>query len=223
MVDAVRGSLGTGGLTEAMGGSNALGKDAFLKLLVEQIKNQDPLQPKDNSEFVAELAQFSSLEQTMGINERLDLLSIQSQGTANTQVASFVGKLATVRGDVLTRDASGQPSKFKFQLSEPAETVTITINNANGRAVRTLQLGKSDFTSREATWDGMSDEGVKQPAGRYTYTISARGPKGEVITASGEATGVVKSVSFNKGYPELSLEGGIAVPVSDLIKVESSP
>lgn len=223
MVDAVRGSLGTGSLTEAMGGSNALGKDAFLKLLVEQIKNQDPLQPKDNSEFVAELAQFSSLEQTMGINERLDLLSIQSQGTANTQVASFVGKLATVRGDVLTRDASGQPSKFKFQLSEPAETVTITINNANGRAVRTLQLGKSDFTSREASWDGMSDEGVKQPAGRYTYTISARGPKDEVITASGEATGVVKSVSFNKGYPELSLEGGIAVPVSDLIKVESSP
>lgn len=225
MVDGVRtnGSVGTGSLTQAMGGSNALGKEAFLKLLVEQIKNQDPLQPKDNAEFVAELAQFSNLEQTMGINERLDLLSIQSQGAANTQVAGFVGKLATVRGDVITRDASGQPSKFKFQLAQPAEKVTVNIVGPNGRTVRTLELGKSDFTSREAMWNGMSDEGVSQPPGRYTFTITARGPNDEVIAASGEATGVVQSVSFNKGYPELSLEGGIAVPVSDLIKVESPP
>ncbi len=226
MVDGIsstNGSVGAGSLAQAMGGSDALGKEAFLKLLVEQIKNQDPLQPKDNSEFVAVLAQFSSLEQTMGINERLDLLSIQRQGAANTQVAGFVGKMATVRGDVITRDASGQPSKFKFQLAEPAETVLITVSDADGRAVRTLELGKSDFTSRDAMWDGMSDEGVRQPPGRYTFTIKARGPNDEVIAASGEASGIVKSVSFNKGYPELSLEGGIAVPVSDLIKVESPP
>jgi flagellar basal-body rod modification protein FlgD len=94
MVDSIGSStassgVGTSSLSQAMGGNDSLGKDAFLKLLVEQIKNQDPLEPKDNSEFVAQLAQFSSLEQTMGINDRLDRLSVQSQGSANTAVANW--------------------------------------------------------------------------------------------------------------------------------------
>jgi flagellar basal-body rod modification protein FlgD len=225
MVDSVGSStaksgVGTSSLTQAMGGSESLGKDAFLKLLVEQIKNQDPLEPKDNSEFVAQLAQFSNLEQTMGINDRLDLLSVQSQGSANTAVANFVGKKAVVRGDVLTRDASGQPNKIKFQLSGPAETTQVNIVDASGRTVRTLELGKSDAMAREVTWDGMSGEGVKQPAGRYTFTVTARGPNDEVLTYNPEATGIVKSVSFSKGYPELSLDSGVAVPVSDLLRVE---
>ncbi len=225
MVDGVsaNGSVGSASLAQAMGADESLGRDAFLRLLVEQLKNQDPLQPKENSAFVAELAQFSSLEQTMGINDRLDMLSMQNQGLANTQVAALVGKRAVVRGDVLVRDASGQPTKFQFQLASAAETVSVSVVDAQGRSVRQLELGKSDFTTRDVVWDGMSDEGVAQPPGRYTFTVTARGPKGEVIAYSPEAAGVVKAVSFNKGYPELSLEGGLAVPVSDLIKVESSP
>jgi flagellar basal-body rod modification protein FlgD len=225
MVDAVgsNSGVGTASLAQAMGGNDSLGKEAFLKLLVEQIKNQDPLQPKENSEFVAELAQFSSLEQTMGINERLDNLSMQSQGLANSQVASFVGQRATVRGDVTTLDSSGQPAKLAFQLSERAESVTVTVTNADGKVVRTMDLGKSDSTVRSTVWDGMNNDGVRQPAGRYTFTVNARGKEDEVITYSPEATGIVKSVSFNKGYPELTLENGLAVPVSDLIRVESPP
>lgn len=225
MVDAIgsNGSVGTASLAQAMGGDESLGRDAFLRLLVEQLKNQDPLQPKENSEFVAELAQFSSLEQTMGINDRLDMLSIQNQGLANTQVTAFVGKRAVVRGDVLVRDSSGQPTPFQFQLASAADTVNVSVVDSQGRTVRQLELGKSDYTTREVVWDGMSDEGVAQPPGRYTFSVTARGPNNEVISYSPEASGVVESVSFNKGYPELSLEGGLAVPVSDLIRVEASP
>lgn len=225
MVDAIgsNGGVGTASLAQAMGGNDSLGKEAFLKLLVEQIKNQDPLQPKENSEFVAELAQFSSLEQTMGINERLDMLSLQNQGLANSQVASFVGQRATVRGDVTTLDASGQPAKIAFKLSEPAESVKVTVTNAKGDTVRTLELGKADSTVRTTVWDGMNNEGVRQPEGRYTFTVTARGKDDKVITYDPEATGVVESVSFNKGYPELTLVGGLSVPVSDLIRVESPP
>lgn len=227
MVDAIGSSastgVGTSGLAQALGGNDSMGKDAFLKLLVEQIKHQDPLQPTDNAEFVAELAQFTSLEQTMGINDRLDRLSIQSQGSANTAVVGFVGKNAIVRGDVITRDASGQPSKIKFQLSNPAETVKVSVADSNGRTVRELVLNKSDSAVREVMWDGMSSEGVRQPPGRYTFTVTAKGPNDEIISYNPEASGIVKSVSFNKGYPELSLDSGIAVPVSDLIRVESPP
>lgn len=225
MVDAIgaNGSVGTASLSQAMGGDDTLGKDAFLRLLVEQLKNQDPLQPKENSEFVAELAQFSSLEQTTGINDRLDMLSVQSQGLANTQVTSFVGKRVVVRGDVFTRDSGGQPTPFRFQLSGAAETVTVNVIDSHGRSVREMELGKSSSTTRELVWDGMSDEGVAQPPGRYTFSVTARGPNDEIISYNPEASGVVNAVSFNKGYPELSLEGGLAVPVSDLIRVESSP
>jgi flagellar basal-body rod modification protein FlgD len=76
MVDSVGSSTAAaGGFAQALGASKGMGREAFLKLLVAQLKNQDPLKPQDNSAFVAELAQFSSLEQTMGINDRLDLLS----------------------------------------------------------------------------------------------------------------------------------------------------
>ena len=90
------------------GAEQAIGRDEFLKLLVAQLKNQDPLKPQDNTQFVAELAQFSSLEQTMGINDRLDTLTLQSRGQSNAEVIALVGKVATVRGSVVT----SEPTEF---------------------------------------------------------------------------------------------------------------
>src|SRR5688572_32787216 len=85
MVDRVSSGLSSGALTEAMGGNKAMGQEAFLKLLVAQLQNQDPLNPQENHEFVAQLAQFSTLEQSVGINERLDQLALQNQGMQNSQ------------------------------------------------------------------------------------------------------------------------------------------
>src|ERR1043165_7085088 len=84
-------------LSSALGANKAMGRDAFLKLLVAQLKNQDPLKPQDNSAFVAELAQFSSLEQSMGVNDRLDQMMLQNQGMANANVVNMVGQIATVK------------------------------------------------------------------------------------------------------------------------------
>src|SRR3954468_4264142 len=83
---------------------NGMGKDAFLKLLVAQISHQDPLKPMDDTAFVAQLAQFSSLEQTMGINTRLDALAAQERGGQNTTIGALVGKSVTVRGSITTLD-----------------------------------------------------------------------------------------------------------------------
>src|SRR6187549_344150 len=95
------------GLSSALGANKAMGRDAFLKLLVAQLKNQDPLKPQDNSAFVAELAQFSSLEQSMGVNDRLDQMMLQNQGLANANVVNMVGSVATVKGSLITTDGSG--------------------------------------------------------------------------------------------------------------------
>jgi flagellar basal-body rod modification protein FlgD len=85
-VDNVNASSAISQSLTSQTGGQALGRDAFMKLLVAQIRHQDPLKPQDSTQFVAELAQFSSLEQTIGINDRLDILSVQSRGLQNAEV-----------------------------------------------------------------------------------------------------------------------------------------
>jgi flagellar basal-body rod modification protein FlgD len=209
-------------LVNALGGDDSLNKDAFLKLLVAQLQNQDPLEPKENSAFVAELAQFSSLEQTMGINERLDMLSVQQRGLANTEAVGLVGKQATVRGNIATLGTNGEAVPLSFTLASSAAKVSVNISDASGRTIRSLERGGVSGGLQRINWDGKSDSGVLQPPGRYNVSIEARGSNEEVVGVVQETTGTVSSVSFAKGYPELSLGNGLAVPVADLIRVASS-
>ncbi len=217
-------SLGAGSLADALGGDESLDKQAFLKLLVAQLQYQDPLEPQENSEFVAQLAQFTSLEQTVGINDRLDMLAIQSQGLANTEVVNLVGKAATVRGQIATLSETGEPVPLRFSLGGPAEKVNITVRDESGRVVRNLELGPHKVgLVTNAIWDGKNDAGVLQPAGRYTIGVSAEAAGEVPVSVTQEVTGIVQSVSYTRGFPELTLDNGLAVPVADLLKVESSP
>jgi flagellar basal-body rod modification protein FlgD len=201
------------------GGTKALDKDAFLKLLVEQLKNQDPLKPQDDSAFVAQLAQFSQLEQSMGVNTRLDLLAAQNAGLANAQSVALVGDLATVRGNLVTADGTGSGVPVNFTLSGASADTTVTIRNQAGDTVRTLQLGGRQAGLARITWDGRSDAGDIQPAGTYQITVTAKNDVGAPVAVNQETTGTITGVSFDKGYPVLALDNGAAVPVSDLLKV----
>ena len=168
MVDAVTQTNGAGSSPiGSLTGQSSMGKDAFLKLLVAQLKNQDPLKPQDSTQFVAELAQFSSLEQTMAINDRLDTLSLQSQGLANTETVSLVGKIATVRGNLVTSDGTGVGVPVSFGLSGDAADVTVTVRNQAGEVVRTIEIGAKNQGLVKVQWDGRNDGGVVQPAGSY--------------------------------------------------------
>jgi flagellar basal-body rod modification protein FlgD len=207
--------------TLTTGAEQQMGRNEFLKLLVAQLQNQDPLKPQDNAQFVAELAQFSNLEQTMGINDRLDALSSQNQGLQNSQIVSMVGKTATVRGSMVTADGSAQRVPISFTLDGEAQKVSITLADLNGKAVRTFQIDKAqDAGIVQTTWDGFADDGKKAPAGTYTVTIKATNAKGAAVSSSQETTGAVKSVSFDKGYPVLQLANGVSVPISDLLRVQ---
>jgi flagellar basal-body rod modification protein FlgD len=216
------GALGTGSITSAIAGDQTMGRDAFLKLLVAQLKNQDPLEPQPNTEFVAQLAQFSSLEQSMGINERLDMLSLQNQGMANTGVISLVGKTVTVKGSILTLDGSGSPAPVSFTLNGASETTDLVIRDQSGREVRRMELGSRAAGSINTTWDGRDNTGLVQPAGAYAVSIEAK-QDGSPVSASTETSGLVNAVSFDQGYPVLQLSNGTAVPVADLLRVEPAP
>ena len=211
------------GMTNELGGNKAMGRDAFLKLLVAQLKNQDPLKPQDNSAFVAELAQFSSLEQSMGVNDKLNQMMLQNQGMANSNVVNMVGQIATVKGSLVTTDGSGVGVQLAFKQDLGSANTVIQIQDANGRVVRTLDLGERPAGISRITWDGRSDDGIVQPAGTYAVAIQAKDEDGGTVVVSQETSGTITGVAFDKGYPVLHLSNGVSAPVSDLLRVESPP
>ncbi len=210
----------TAPLTEAAsGGGGALGRDAFLKLLVAQIRHQDPLKPMDDTQFVSQLAQYSSLEQAMQSNKLLEVVAVQQKGLANTADVGLVGKTVTVRGSSLRLDDSTLTAPVGFTMKGSAATVKVTITDASGRAVRTIDAGARGVGPTQVAWDGKDDSGLRQPAGTYTVRIDAKGPNGEAVEVEQQTSGVVEKVSYQNGHAFLELVGGQRASTSDLLWV----
>lgn len=223
MVDAVSnsGAAQQASLATAMTGGKEMGRDAFLKLLVAQLKNQDPLKPQENSSFVAELAQFSSLEQSMGMNDRLDMLALQQRGLANSQVVSLVGQEATVKGSIITLDGSGLGAQVSFeQVGASAET-TVNISNQAGQVVRSIEMGSRGKGVTSIHWDGRDEAGTVQPKGSYAISVVSKDAGGSPIGVTQQTSALVSAVSFDQGYPVLHLVNGVSVPVSDLLQIKT--
>jgi len=200
-------------------GQTSLGREDFLQLLVAQLQNQDPLNPQQNYEYVAQLAQFSTLEQTTTINDNLDALILQSRGMSNAQVSTMLGAEATVAGSIITLDGKGMGTTLAFALGEGSTTTTVRIQDANGNTVRTLELGPKAQGAVSLRWDGKSDAGLLQPSGSYRVSVTAKDAEGTGIDVEQRTTGTVASISYDEGYPVLHLDNGVSAPVSDLIQV----
>jgi flagellar basal-body rod modification protein FlgD len=190
---------------------------------VAQLKNQDPHKPQDNTQFVAELAQFSNLEQAMGINDRLDLLTVQSRGQSNAQVLSMVGQKATVKGSVVTTDGNGGTASMGFTLGGNSATTTVSISNSAGEVVRTLNVGGKNAGYVKVAWDGRDSAGNLQPKGSYSISVTAKNTQDAAVPVDMQTSGIITGISFDQGYPVLQLDNGASAPVSDLLRVDSPP
>jgi flagellar basal-body rod modification protein FlgD len=198
-------------------GSNKLGKDQFLQLLMAQLAHQDPTAPADGGAFVAQLAQFASLELQQNTNSNL-LALLAGQAAANqTSVLGLVGKQVLYRTDALTL-VEGSTTTTSAKLEEPAEQVTAVITDSTGKTIRTLQLGAHVEGTFDVAWDGRNDQGIPQPGGQYSIHITAADPSGKSIDVQQRASGVVTGVSFENGVPELLL-GEQHLKLSDIVQV----
>lgn len=198
-------------------GKNVLGKDDFLKLLVAQLANQDPTKPEDTSAFVAQLAQFSALEQQQNTVSRLDTL-LMGQATANqTAAGTFIGKDVTYRGGNLHYDGAN-PLSATLTLPQDAAKVTVTVADASGRTVRTLQLGAHDDGTMPVTWDGRDDNGNTAPAGDYTFTPTAYDGNDKAVSIELSTKGHVSGVAFQGGVPYLKV-GDTLIKMSDVTSI----
>jgi flagellar basal-body rod modification protein FlgD len=200
-------------------GSNELDKNAFVKLLLAQLGNQDPTSPVDSQAFVAQLAQFSSLEQLNTVNERLDSLLLATTSTSQTAATAFVGKVATFRTDKLQLGPEGSVVAGGT-IDADAETASVAIVDGTGRTVRTIAAGaqkKGDFSLQ---WDGRDDNGNRLAAGEYTLKVTAIDGTGKDVPVAMRGSGLVTGVSFQNGYPELLVQGGAGkVKMSEIIEI----
>lgn len=212
------GSSTTSSSSSTAAPQGTLGKDAFLKLLVAQLSHQDPLKPMEGTEFVTQLAQFTTVEQQIAQSGKLDLISLQLSGLASNEAASLVGKTVTVRGKGMAFDGNLATSS-SATLGADAEKVKVEIRDANGDVVRTIEMGAREAGAVTVAWDGKDDNGVTQPAGNYTMDVKATTEDGKDVSVTQDVTGKVVQVTFDKGYPEIVLDSGVRVPVSDLVSV----
>lgn len=190
---------------------NKIGKDAFFKMLVAQMQNQDPLNPIDGKDFAAQLAQFSSLEGINNINDQLKAMNLYQASLNNAQSINIIGKQVTAKGDVIK--VEGASTDLAYNLSGDADKVTIKIYNENGELVDSLEPGNQKAGKNSVTWDC---SGVSK--GNYTFDVSAADANGDNVGADTMTTGLVTGVTFKNGSPYLSINGQ-EIPFGDVISV----
>ncbi|MBJ2219343.1 flagellar hook assembly protein FlgD [Pseudomonas sp. MF7453] len=197
-------------VSKAATGNQALGKDAFLQLLVTQLKNQNPLSPQDNGAFVAQLAQFSSLEGINTLNDSVNNISSNFSSSQALQASSLVGRSIIIQTDKAMVDTS-KSMNGSVEVPSAVGNVSIKITDKDGNVVRTVDMGAQSAGSQSFIWDGKNDKGEVAPAGTYTFNASTKNDKGDAVALATSLPATVTSVTLSKtgGEMLLNLAGGM--------------
>lgn len=195
-------------------------QDDFLKLLIAQLQNQDPLQPMDNQEFAAQLATFNSLGQLIEINEKLGAMSNGQGSSSQYNAASLIGKEISAEGNQIGL-TSGSPATLGYRLAANAGKVSVGIFRANGELIRRLEVGARSAGDQTLVWDGKDSGGKTVGSGVYGFQISAVDVSGRPIVAAGKLQGVVTGVRLDGAEPMLEVNG-VDVPLSGVTAVRAS-
>jgi flagellar basal-body rod modification protein FlgD len=179
----------------------------FLKLLTTQLKNQDPTNPLENAELTSQLAQMSAVSGIEKLNIALQSLVAQSSSNQVLQAASMIGRSVLSPGSTLSL-SNGESIPFGIDLQAPAQSVTVTIADADGNVVRTYNKGALPQGLQNLLWDGKDDQGKMVADGKYHIGVAAAtGDKNvtadaliytQVVSVAQDASGVSLELSNGK-------------------------
>jgi flagellar basal-body rod modification protein FlgD len=201
--------------------SKDLGKDEFLKLLVAQLSNQDPLDPLKDADFVAQLAQFSSLEQlenmNSNMNDSLNYDYLLSQTISNTMATSLIGRSVRADSSQIYLETSGA-ADISVDLEKAATELVVTIKDMDGNIVRTIN--KSGMTPGDhlINWDGTDDNGVQASSGVYTIDVVGKDTNGNTFSPRMFLEGKVAGITYKEGLALLNINGQ-QIPLSSVREV----
>jgi flagellar basal-body rod modification protein FlgD len=196
--------------------SSTLGKDAFLQLLTTQLRNQDPLSPQDNTAFVSQLAQFSSLESMQNLTSSVDSISTSYQSSQALQASSLVGRSVIVNAGATYVDPTKEMNG-SVVIPDTTTATTIKVSDSTGTLVDTIDLGPQKAGTTSFTWDGKDSAGNTLAAGNYSFVANG--------TINGAGTGLVTylpatvnsvTTATNGGSMTLNLAGGTSIALSQV-------
>ena len=196
---------------------SVMGKDDFLHLLVTQLKNQDPLNPSDSTEFTAQLATFSSLEELQNINSKLSDVSTSQTVLTNSQAVDYIGKKIQAIGDQVYVN-NGQAESIEYNLDQDAAGVYIKIYNQYGDFVRDLETPAATAGQQSIQWDGLDYNGQQVADGSYRFEAKAMDDQGNTTAVTSFTSGTVSGVYYKNGLAYL-VTANQEIPLGSVVQV----
>ena len=199
---------------EKAGDKNNLGKDEFMRLLIAQLENQDPLEPTDNGEFIAQMAQFSSLEGISNLNTTVESFAGSLQSTQALQASTLVGRSVQVLSNWAELQ-DGKAIKGTVELEDSSSDVFVAVYSGEGDYLGDISLGQRSAGDVSFEWNGLDTDGQPFPPGAYQFrAFASNGNEHEGVDLYLSQN--VTSVSLNSGARgEIMLNlGGIDEPMS---------
>lgn len=199
---------GYGSQTTSAGTADvSMGKEDFLKLLVAQLENQDPMNPADPTEFTAQLAQFSQLEQLTNVNKSLEGLNSMSSEMQRMSALGLIGQDVVANSDQFIFD--GETVRLGYRLELPAEEVNLYVLNQSGSTMAQLRMTDTAAGEHFIDWDGTTDLGEILSSGDYTLVAKAVDKNDENIAVETLVQGRVEAVDMSGSETRLETSAGI--------------
>ena len=207
--------------TPAAKGGDTMDKDAFLSLMIAQLQNQDPMNPMDGTEYAAQLAQFTSLEQLTNLNtsmnKSIDANYYLTQSINNTLTATLIGNDVKLASPSLQN--VGQDSvSIGYKLPSDSSNVKISIYNESGALIRTIEQENISGGDHKLSWDFFDNNGTKVPKGKYTFKVTATDNKGDDLVVSTYGVGTIDAVRFSENGTTLVVDG-VEYNLSDIMEI----
>ncbi|MHB1590569.1 MAG: flagellar hook assembly protein FlgD [Sulfuricella sp.] len=189
-------------------------QDRFLKLLVTQMQNQDPLNPLDNAQVTSQMAQLSTVSGIEKLNTTLQAMSSSFLSSQSLQAAGMIGRSVLAPGSSLLLQNGAAAGGF--QLTQPVDHAIVTIKGAAGNTLHSVDLGAQQAGNVMFQWNGITDSGANAANGAYTFEVSAT-QGGQKVAAVNLALGKVGSVSLGTSGVTLNTD---ALGSLDVTKVK---
>lgn len=202
-------------------GKKDLDKDAFLQLMLAQIKNQDPMNPTKSDQMAAQLAQFSSVEQLMNMNTKMDGLTKTQTPISQYQALNFIGRSVAADSSKIIRNIGDKAHDLRFSLVKDAEKVKLNVKNEEGDVVRTYEMNKLKKGDNSISWNGLDGAGNSLKAGNYFLEIEGEDAFGGKVAARTAFEGKVTGINYTSDGVVLMV-GDQSIRLNDVSKIEDS-
>lgn len=202
--------------TTATTKKDQLGQDAFLKMFIAQMNNQDPLNPMDISQMSSQLAQYSSLEQLLNINGNLESIEGVQNSNNKYQTIDMIGKEVQADSSTLVLD-NGKAAKGVFYLGEAADCM-VHIIDEKGDVVKDIELNGLKPGNNEFQWDGFDNKNNLYKSGEFSYEVTALNGNKNQVSVNKSIKGIVSGINLSDAEPVIYVNS-TPISMSQIINI----